>query len=92
MRNFIARNVQRAVEWYVGAQQRARRRRSLWNLILLPLGLVAVGVTWYGLFRVVWAFHLLFCPQGNLRARSKINLKFPYDSFGFGDCVQKVSQ
>jgi ABC-type sugar transport system permease subunit len=67
MRDFIARNLQRAAEWYVGAQQRAQRRRSPWNLILLPLGLVAVAVTWYGLFRVAWAFHLLFYPQHELR-------------------------
>ena len=67
MRGFIARNLQRVAEWYVGAHQRAQRRSSPWNLLLLPLGLVAVGVTWYGLFRVAWAFHLLFYPQHELR-------------------------
>jgi hypothetical protein len=67
MFHFIARTVSRAAEWYAGAQQRAQRRRSPWNLILLPLGFIAVGVTWYGLFRVVWAFHLHFYPQHELR-------------------------
>ncbi len=67
MRNIIARNVQRAAEWYVSAQQRVQRRRSPWNLILLPLGVGAVGLTWYGLFRAVWAFHLLFFPHHELR-------------------------
>src|SRR5262249_6076458 len=66
VREFIARNLRRAGDWYVRAQQQARRRRSPWNLILLPLGLVAVGVTWYGLFRVAWAFHLLFYPEHEL--------------------------
>lgn len=67
MREFIARNVQKAAVWYVGAQQRGQRRRSPWNLILLPLGVIAVALMWYGLFRAVWAFHLLFYPQHQLR-------------------------
>lgn len=67
MRAFVTRTIGKAVEWYAGAQQRAQRRRSLWNLILLPLGFAAVGATWYGLFRVVWAFHVHFYPQHELR-------------------------
>jgi ABC-type sugar transport system permease subunit len=67
MREFIVRNLQRAAEWYAGAQQRAKRRKSPWNLILLPFGLVTVGAAWYGLFRIVWAFHVRFYPQHELR-------------------------
>src|ERR1043166_8369997 len=67
MLQFIARSLGRAAECGAGAQQRAQRRKSPWNLILLPLGFVATGATWYGLFRVVWAFHLQFYPQHELR-------------------------
>ena len=67
MREFIARTFERTAEWYAGARHRAQRRKSLWNGILLPLGLLAVGGIWYGLFRVVWAFHLQWYPQHELR-------------------------
>jgi hypothetical protein len=67
MRNVIARSLERAAEWYAAAQHRAQRRRSLWNLILLPLGFAAVGVTWYALFRAVWAFHMWWYPEHQLR-------------------------
>jgi len=67
MREFISRTARQAAAWHGGAQQRARRRRSPWNLVLLVLGLIVAAGTWYGLFRVTWAFHLLFHPQHELR-------------------------
>ena len=67
MLQFITRTFSRAADWYAGGQQRAQRRRSPWTLILLPLGFAAIGATWYGLFRIVWVFHLRFYPQHELR-------------------------
>lgn len=58
--------ISKAAEWYAGAQQRAQRRRSFWNVLLFPLGFIAVGAIWYGLFRVVWAFHLHWYPRHDL--------------------------
>ena len=55
------------VSWYTEARQRAQRRKSLWNLILIPLSLAFWFGVWYGLFRLVWAFHITFYPQHNLQ-------------------------
>ena len=59
--------VQRAHRWYAGARHRAQRRRSRWNLILVPLGLAGWLGVWYWLFRLVWAFHVTLYPQHKLR-------------------------
>jgi len=48
---------------YVGrAQQRASRRKSLWNLLDL-FGLVLIGIVWWGLLHAVWAARNLVIPQ-----------------------------
>src|SRR4051812_7806248 len=54
-------------EWYWRARVRAQRRRSPWNFVLLPVGFISVTTIWYGLFRVVWALHLQWHPQHELR-------------------------
>jgi hypothetical protein len=61
------RQLERASTRYAAAQERARRRRSPWNLILVPLGLAAWLGTWYGLFRLVWAFHVTLYPAHRLQ-------------------------
>jgi hypothetical protein len=63
MRNFA----HRAAKYYGEARQRAQRRKSPWNvlLILLCLG-SAIGI-WYALFRLVWLFHIAYYPQHQLR-------------------------
>ena len=43
------------------------RRKSLWNLLLLPLGFAGWLWTWYGLFLLVWQFHVTLFPNHNLR-------------------------
>jgi hypothetical protein len=58
---------QRVNEWFSGARYRARRRKSAWNLILVPFAFISGIATWYGLFRVVWAFHLAFYPEHRLQ-------------------------
>ena len=63
----MRRLVQRVSERYTAAQQRARRRRSPWNLILIPLALVGWLGTWYGLFRIVWVFHVTLYPQHRIQ-------------------------
>ena len=45
------------------ARLRARRRKSAWNLILIPSALFGWLGSWYGSFRIVWAFHLILYPQ-----------------------------
>jgi hypothetical protein len=55
------------ITWYKEAQIRAQRRKSLWNLILIPLSLTFWFGIWYGLFRLVWAFHITFYPQHSLQ-------------------------
>jgi hypothetical protein len=55
---------------YLGrARQRAQRRRSPWNIILIPLVLCSWGSITYGLFRVMWHAHTLLYPAhaGRLR-------------------------
>lgn len=53
--------------WFGGARHRAQRRKSPWNLILIPLGLAFWFGIWCGLFRLVWAFHVTLYPQHNLQ-------------------------
>jgi hypothetical protein len=48
------------------ARFRAQRRRSPWNLVLIPLGLGSVIAVNYLLFRVVWEVHTLFYPSHHL--------------------------
>jgi len=57
------RSPQRTLSLYAAARIRSGRRRSAWNLILIPLGLAGWLGAWYGLFRIVWAFHRLLYPQ-----------------------------
>jgi hypothetical protein len=48
------------------ARRRAARRRSPWNVILIPLcggSAIAIG---YALFRVVWRFHVTLYPDHQL--------------------------
>lgn len=49
------------------ARIRARRRKSAWNLLLIPLWLVGFLSSWYGMFRIVWAFHQAIYPQHAFR-------------------------
>ena len=47
--------------WIAAAQQRAQRRKSPWNLLLLG-GLPLWALFWWAAFRVVWAYHVHLYP------------------------------
>jgi hypothetical protein len=58
--------VEKSARYYVDARHRAKRRKSPWNLILIPLcggSAIAIG---YALFRLVWRFHVVFYPDHQL--------------------------
>ena len=58
--------VDKSAKYYAEATHRAKRRKSPWNLILIPLcggSAVAIG---YALFRIVWRFHVAFYPDHQL--------------------------
>ena len=59
--------VQRVNDWYSRARHRARRRKSAWNLILVPLSIAGGLGAWYGLFRLVWAAHVAVYPEHSLQ-------------------------
>jgi len=60
------RTAEQIAQFYVSARSRAQRRHSLWNFILIPLGLSGWLGSWYGLFRLVWAVHVCLYPQHSL--------------------------
>jgi hypothetical protein len=45
------------------ALQRARRRKSPWNLLLIPLGFGFMGLVASALFRGMWFVHTMLYPQ-----------------------------
>jgi hypothetical protein len=50
-----------APSWFGEARERAQRRKSRWNMLLL-LALPLWGVLWWGGFRLVWAYHVRLYP------------------------------
>jgi hypothetical protein len=58
---------QKAAAYYAEARQRAKRRKSAWNALLLPFCFGAWLGVWFALFRLVWLFHLTLYPQHQLR-------------------------
>jgi hypothetical protein len=42
-----------------------RRRESAWNVLLVVFGLQAIGVTWWGLFRLVVVAQSFLAPQNH---------------------------
>src|SRR5690349_6580455 len=62
MRNFM----EKTTGYWAGARRRAQRRKSPWNLVLIPLcGGSAIAI-WYALFRLVWWFHAMLYPGHQL--------------------------
>lgn len=67
---------QKAAAYYAGARHRAKRRKSPWNILLLILGFGAWLAAWYGLFRLVWLFHVRFYPEHQLRDFWRAGISF----------------
>jgi hypothetical protein len=60
-------NVASQETWYSAARKRARRRKSPWNLLLPLFSIPAIGLLWYGLFSLIWAFHVTLYPEHEFR-------------------------
>jgi len=43
--------------------KRAQRRKSPWNLILIPLGILGVGLSYFVQFRLLWFIHVFIYPS-----------------------------
>jgi hypothetical protein len=59
--------VERANDFLARVESRNQRRKSPWNLMLIPLALVGWLATWFFLFRAVWLFHVWLYPDHLLR-------------------------
>ncbi|HET6928963.1 MAG TPA: hypothetical protein VFI45_01465 [Candidatus Acidoferrum sp.] len=57
------KSLERVSTFLIEARLRARRRKSAWNLILIPPALFGWLGSWYALFRIVWSFHQALYPQ-----------------------------
>ena len=55
-----------AAEYYAGARQRAKRRKSAWNALLIPFCFGSWLAIWFGLFKAVWLFHVYIYPEHQL--------------------------
>ena len=79
------------------ARLRARRRRSPWNLVLIPLFLGGAGAAGYAFFTLVWHVHTWIYPahSGRLRDFWPRGLGFPafVSSFLLGsDAMWRVAR
>ncbi|HPA19830.1 MAG TPA: hypothetical protein PLU30_18920 [Verrucomicrobiae bacterium] len=45
------------------AHQRAQRRKSAWNILLIPLGLFSVVGFTYIFFQIMWRIHIAIYPE-----------------------------
>lgn len=59
----------RTLGYFERAQQRAQRRRSPWNLLLIPFGIGGIFGSAYLLFQVMWRIHAAFYPDHSGRFR-----------------------
>lgn len=59
--------IQKGGAYYAAARRRSQRRKSPWNALLIPLCFGGWLAVWYGLFRLVWLFHVAIYPEHTLR-------------------------
>ena len=52
--------------FYTDARNRAQRRKSIWNLVLIPFCFAVFFLIWYMFFRLVWSFHIAVYPSHHL--------------------------
>ena len=79
MGNFIGR----ITAYYANARHQAGRRKSPWNFLLIILGFVAWMAAWYGLFRLIWMFHIAIYPEHQFRDFWNGNISFRSFSLSF---------
>lgn len=53
------------------ARLRATRRKSAWNLLLIPAVTIPLGAIWLGIFKIMGLLHSHVYPEQNLHAASK---------------------
>jgi len=49
-------------EYFVRARNRAQRRKSIWDFLLILICLGIAFALWFGLFKLVWLFHVGVYP------------------------------
>src|SRR3989304_1036932 len=49
--------------YFERARQRAKRRKSPWNLVLIPLGFGGIALICYALFQLMWRVHMWLHPD-----------------------------
>ena len=60
------RNISKEIRtrgYFARARQRAQRRKSPWNLILIPLDLIGIGGFTYILFQIMWRVNTAIYPD-----------------------------
>ena len=75
--------VERANAFLERARFRAQRRRSPWNLILIPLTFGGWLGTWYLVFRLVWTYHVWLYPDHQFRNFWHKGISFPSFALSF---------
>ena len=55
--------IDKTIKYYSDARQRATRRKSPWNIVLILLLLVTWPVIWYMLLKLIWLFHVTIYPS-----------------------------
>jgi hypothetical protein len=75
--------VEQANEFLARARFRAQRRKSPWNLILIPLVFGGWLGTWYLVFRLVWTYHVWLYPDHHFRNFWHKGISFPSFALSF---------
>src|SRR5438128_1987206 len=65
------------------ARTRATRRKSPWNLLLLPLGFLGVAIAWWASLRLLWAVRDLILPTHAVSFSVMFNQEFHQEDRGF---------
>jgi len=61
--NKIESLIEKIKRYFPEARERAKRRKSPWNLILIPVGAAWIGFFCVAQFKILWAIHILIYPN-----------------------------
>ncbi|MDP2939420.1 MAG: hypothetical protein Q8O13_05015 [Candidatus Omnitrophota bacterium] len=53
----------KVIKYIQEARERAKRRKSPWNLILIPLTIVGFGFSSFIQFKILWSIHVIIYPN-----------------------------